>query len=286
MTDTTYQPTDFASGLSAPGNLKAFARAGFPAGFVATLMSARTRSLVAGYVELGGEVFIDSGAFSMKVPDFAPVMECYLELASTIQDDEARGRLSIVAPDVVGDQVATLELLAKWAPVLQVLEDSGVRILIPLQKGELKNGDLFEAIDEAVNSMNWTPAFPCKKAATSPEEILEFVERTWVEDLHCLGLGGDKLTELARQVREICPQTRVTGDSNKLRAMVGDGRQASAPLQEDDGRGRGDPGRPRRGPPGGLRLGPRGNDGQREAPGQGHPDRGALHGRKKSGRHG
>jgi len=220
--------TDYASGLSRPGNLLPFARAGYPAGFVAGELSERMRRLVAGYAEIGGEVFVDSGAFSMDVADFAPVFEVYLELASGLSD-EARGRLSVVAPDVVGDQAATIELLAKWAPVLQVLVDAGVRVLVPLQKGELSGPELFGAIDEALREMTWVPAFPCKKAATTAAEIVDFCDRTWAPDIHCLGLGGEKLQELAQAIHEVSPDTRVTGDSNKLRAMVGSRR----PLHRD-----------------------------------------------------
>lgn len=222
----------FASGSNMPGEIRGLARAGADIGVAAPHIrkpSLRELLAVAGS---DVQVFIDSGAFSevtfgpegmtvvkpMTDADWQNVLGLYETLGETLGE-----QLWIVAPDRVGCQTTSLERLHRYADRVRGLRSLGVRILVPVQKGAMSQVEFAAAVDEALGFTDWLAALPCKKAATTAEEVAEFVAERSPEHVHLLGLGirSPKLNAyLAPFAEEGCTAT-VSLDSCWITANVG-----------------------------------------------------------------
>lgn len=209
----------FASGLSRPGNARPFLWAGAPVGAVAGELSPRMIAELAQYAEAGGRVFVDSGAFSTcsrgLAVDSPAILATYRELGRACSCAE---RIEVVAPDVVGDQAATLELLRMHADDLAELVDVGLTLLVPLQKGSLSGADLLQATRDAVVDLPFVPAVPFNLHAWSDLDVAEFANATRIERVHLLGASGKKL---ARVAELIDVEVELQGDANRARAWLG-----------------------------------------------------------------
>jgi len=148
-------------------------------------------------------VFCDSGAFSevkfnpstfgfdvvKPITDarWNEIMALYLRLANGLGS-----QLFVVAPDQVGSQAVTLERLARYSEQLNRIADTGARVMVVAQKGELSQADFYVAAVEAAGltgRQNVVAGLPCKKAATSAEEVAAFVSATAAPHVHLLGIG-------------------------------------------------------------------------------------------------
>lgn len=133
----------FASGMSSLSDLQGAIKARVPVGVVATaLTTAQTILTLPRYLNSGGHVFVDSGAFTAErtgePPNWDKVLSCYENLAAlTVRP----GALHVVAPDKVGDQDETLRLLAQHQPRIGALINAGVRVIVPLQVGKKSSQD-------------------------------------------------------------------------------------------------------------------------------------------------
>ncbi|MFK4136470.1 hypothetical protein ACI2KR_29975 [Pseudomonas luteola] len=91
------------------------------------------------------QVFVDSGAFEARRKgiqlDWEVVFQAYEVILN--MTDRPQG-LSIVAPDVIGDQIETLHLWQRYSLRVQTWIDAGVRVIVPLQCGNLSAGDMLE----------------------------------------------------------------------------------------------------------------------------------------------
>ncbi len=58
-----------------------------------------------------------------------------------------------------------------------------------MQKGELSHAEFAAKVDQVLGFDSWVPAMPCKKAATTAEEVAAFVEARRPAHVHLLGLG-------------------------------------------------------------------------------------------------
>ena len=227
-------PVVFASGLSRPGAARPFIRTGAPVGFVAGELSKRTmRGVARSYAGAGGQVFIDSGAFSAftkgKPVDFDEILAIYREIA---EGCACPWNLFIVAPDGLGEQSRTLELLERYRGELLELSWLGVQILVPLQKGELSGAALVGAVDDALDhSIPWIPAVPFCACPWTDEEVLDFLEETWVERLHLLGGGLEKVERIAELAAAVSPESLIQGDATRIRAWVGKGRPLEGEIE-------------------------------------------------------
>jgi hypothetical protein len=99
---------------------------------------------------------------------------------------------------------------------------TGAQLLIPLQVGELSHAEFYRAaIDTA--AVELLPALPMKKAATSAAEIVEFVAVVQPPRLHLLGMGAEnaRSTKLIRLIHHYSPNTQISMDSNRIRAVTG-----------------------------------------------------------------
>lgn len=67
---------------------------------------------------------------------------------------------------------------------------------------------------------------PSRKAVTGTADLVSFVEQCKPAHLHLLGIGAHnrRAAKLIRVIRHFSPATRISMDSNRLRAVVGKGR--------------------------------------------------------------
>tara|TARA_S200002703_G_scaffold158798_1_gene170145 strand:+ start:3209 stop:4375 length:1167 start_codon:yes stop_codon:yes gene_type:complete len=189
------EPTSyFASGSNRPAEIRGLSRAGADIGVVATELS---RNALNELIKLAGtdiNVFVDSGAFSevefadgefvqVRNIDFGRVLAVYEELAAALGS-----QLFVVAPDRVGCQATSLVRLFNHREQLQRLHELGAHILVPVQKGDYSQAEFARRADKFLK-FQWLPAMPCKKAATTVEELAAFVTEAKPQHVHLLGLG-------------------------------------------------------------------------------------------------
>ena len=226
--------TAFASGANQHTEMRGFARLKIPVGVSASLLSKKG---IQSLIDLNQPVMVDSGAFSEVTFDRstgAPTV------VSAITDREWRRRLSIylelaqaigpkalfVAPDRVGDQEETLRRFAIYQHELALIDATGARIIIPLQVGRLSHEGFYrEAI--SVAGVPLIPAMPLKKAVTPPSDLVDFVLSVRPPRLHLLGMGAENRNarKILRLIEHYSPETEITMDSNRLRAVTGKGRR-------------------------------------------------------------
>lgn len=220
----------FRSGASAPADFRGYVMAGHPVGVSLAEFGpgSATWDMVAGYAARGGKVFVDTGAFTSftkgQPVDWDRTVELQQRLA---RDAGPRARLHFVAPDVVGDQAASLALLARYRADMRRLIDAGHDVLVPIQRGALKPYDAWRAAADILGTDRFTAAVPSNKVAFSREELAELFDGPIKPpSVHFLGVAGNKakLAALAAVVHRRHPLAQVTSDANRIRAMTGKGR--------------------------------------------------------------
>jgi len=226
-------PIIFASGSNHQGEIRGFHKAGGHVGVAAPELNEKALQELERLAGTGTKVFLDSGAFSEveERPDGPPVvvkpitdaewrkrLATYQRLAKRL-----KGQLYVVAPDLVGNQEATLERLARYAPEMRELQRQGVHILAPIQFGPVSPGAFYWKAAWALGFPP-TPAFPLKKAALwTPEDVGQFVGLVKPHEIHLLGLGAKskKGPAYLDAIHEANPATQVSQDSNLISAAVG-----------------------------------------------------------------
>ena len=227
----------FASGSNRPADISALSKVGADIGVAAPELS------IAGEAHLhtlaGSDVlvFVDSGAFSeVTITDdgievtnlisdaqWQQTMELYMRLANSLGS-----QVWLVAPDMVGNQTETLIRLSRYRDYLLHCIELGARVLVPIQKGDMSQAEFAVKVDEKLGSDQWVPALPCKKAATSPEEVREFLmTRPFERHVHLLGLGirNPKIREYLAPFVDVSRSTTVSLDSCWIAANVGRGKK-------------------------------------------------------------
>lgn len=197
-------PIYFASGTNHPGEIRGFVEEGQPIGTVATdecnIVCRRELERLAG---TGVPVFIDSGAFSEVKEKIVGGQFAGFDIVKPITDEQWRERLGFykhlgrilgpqlyaVAPDRVGDQEVTLERLARYADDVRELQEMGVRIMVPLQRGPMPLPEFDQRVQRILGNEDYLVAFPMKKGATDPATISAFLDYRRPRAIHLLGLG-------------------------------------------------------------------------------------------------
>jgi hypothetical protein len=224
----------FASGSNRTSDIRGFVEAGVPVGVdVNELSSASIHELE----ELAGKkipVFVDSGAFGEvkwnaekgKLEPVKPITDAEWNRRLDIYDrlaDKLGKQLTVVAPDRVGDQAETLARLAKYSDRIKALRAKGVRVVVAVQRGDVPMADFFEQAKRSAGVDDLIPAMPMKKAAATPEMVVEFAGKVKPKEIHLLGMGATarEFEGLARSIAQVSPETKITSDANRLRAMAG-----------------------------------------------------------------
>lgn len=188
----------FASGSNRPGEIAALSKVGADIGVAAPTVSPAAEKELHALAGSDVLVFIDSGAFSEV--KFGPDG---VEIVKPITDADWRKRLGMyerlattlgsslycVAPDQVGSQTVTLERLARYREEVRRIYALGARVLVAVQKGELSQAEFAAKVDAVLGFDGWVPALPCKKAATTADEVAAFVRDRKPRHVHLLGLG-------------------------------------------------------------------------------------------------
>ena len=181
-------------------------------------------------------VFVDSGAFGevdrnlnvvkpISHLQWRRILALYLRLARVLRE-----RLTIVAPDRVGDQVKTLSRMSTYAEDIYECVSLSSRALVPIQKGAFSMAEFYRHALEVLGADDplYVPAIPMKKDATSLTELAQFVQEAQPHEVHLLGIGpgNRKFSEISR----ICRGVPFTCDSNVLTAAVGRVRSGARAL--------------------------------------------------------
>jgi hypothetical protein len=223
----------FASGMSNVTDVLALTKARHPIGAVAGLLrtpghageSTRAMGLLVDAISSGIPAFVDSGAFnafrSGETLDWQHVLGVYRDLGEAIPV-ERRHLLSVVMPDIVGDQAGTLALQRTFEPEIRVLQDMGLTTMLAIQRGERDPVAVYRDLVEVFGD-RFVAALPCNERAFSNDAVLDFASRAHPPRLHLLGRVRESRRILSH-LTLFAPDTVVSADANRLRAKVGEGR--------------------------------------------------------------
>lgn len=232
------KPLAYASGMSRKGDLKAAIESPAGVGTVITELSKPGMRQVVDAVKDGKEVFVDSGAFAafkaaLKAgrlnetrADFNDVLSRYDELAKLLEETEYRDRglVMFVAPDVVGDQTATLELLEQHAERVMAWMDKGIEVIVPFQKGPLKQSEMYKRVAEILQGTGFVVGIPSNAEALSSQDLAELLRQPYKPDrLHILGaVNSRRMDERMAIIREeyVDEVPGVTADANLIRSKM------------------------------------------------------------------
>lgn len=210
----------FHSGMSARSDLRAAVDEGVAVGVVATLLDvAKTILVLPRHLDAGGAVFIDSGAFAAfqkgGLVDWYKVFGVY-ESVLTMTDKP--GGLSIVAPDVIGNQLATLALWEAHAARVSTWISGGARVIVPLQRGELSADVMLAHAKRIFQTDRFCAGVPSNLEAMSAEDCATLHHH----DFHVLGrviLTSDLAVKL-RALLANNPAATYTADANWMRSRI------------------------------------------------------------------
>ena len=231
----------YASGMTRPGDLKAAIESSKGAGVVATELTPTTINQIVEAVKKGKEIFVDSGAFSafkaaMKAgkanatkADFDKVFDKYAQLVLKIIGAGAtyaqRGLVQLVAPDVVGDQRQSLDLLREHADTVKQWINEGFEVIVPFQSGELSQSELYDEVTDILGTNEFVVGIPSNAKAMSTAEFRELLTAHKPERIHVLGaVKSGRMQERMKVIRQAyaneLEMPGVTADANLVRAKA------------------------------------------------------------------
>jgi len=189
----------------------------------------------------GSDVFVDSGAFRLANQEsksgseltlnFDGVFNVYFDLAFKIPDTS---RLTVCAPDILGNQSESISLQLHYQDKLKYLIGAGVKIMFPIQKGELDLEIIYNQLCETFGSEMIIIGLPAATAAIPHDELVEFLVKTKPRAVHILGANKNK--KIVKRALYASPNTIFSCDANRTAAYVGQGcalTELHADLLED-----------------------------------------------------
>jgi len=234
--------TFFASGSNHSGEIRALAL--IPGAHVGVVAECVTDACPLARAELdrfaltGRRVFIDSGAFSeIKFGPTGPVVvkpltdEHWLKVFGVYAEQALMhgSNCYVVAPDMVAFQAESLERLATYADDVRGIAALGATVLVPIQKGKLSMAEFYRQAFAILNAgdpdggVEFRPAIPMKKDATSLADLAEFCRTIQPAAIHLLGIAPDtKQGRAAIQcVRDNAPACEISCDACLIKRWVG-----------------------------------------------------------------
>ena len=228
----------FKSGSSARADVLGYIDVKDPIGITAIDASAPVRKIIGNYASKGGKVFVDSGAYrnfrarerdtSVAPIDFDDVFERY---HSIVDNCTNTANLIMAAPDEVGKQDVSFDLLVEYAREVKLLAKRGVKIMVPLQKGELSISDYYRRCKELLN-FEFIVGLPSNAKALSRAEVFAFVEETKPPEVHFLGCSE---STLVHEAKHKSPSTEFSCDATKIRKHIGQGQLLTEMQQQQCG---------------------------------------------------
>lgn len=230
----------FASGLSRINDFSVAAWAGHAIGVeVGELSEAAMRALARVVVDYGTPIFVDSGAFGVFMRqlrggtcaplDFDQVLSRYDDLIEAIGEyNVAEERIVpplLVMPDVVDDQLASIDLIRKHSQWIRAgcFYTGLSRQIIPIQRGPLPLAEAYRRLVEIVGDDRWTVGVPSNAAAITPQEFTAFLAEAKPPSVHILGaLADSRLNPRLSQILDsgIADTVTITADGNPLRSII------------------------------------------------------------------
>ena len=238
--------TWYASGTNTPAQIEAWGP-WTPLGTAATLRGKDGRRVVLGQASIraqianGADLFCDSGAFGeltsgvrMGPSAWDQVFGVYDQLA------ELGSKLTVVAPDKIGDAHETLVRLALYRDRLRALHRRGVRIMCVVHRG---NGSLSDTLRDIKGTLGFMPVvgIPSNKMPITDAEMVTLLrDHPDVRQVHLLGMGKNRLRRQngisypsrIAALRSLGRPLVVTCDSARIKAMVGQGKRLTVAQQE------------------------------------------------------
>lgn len=219
--------TTYRSGSSARADILGYMRAKSPIGICILDASSPVRALVASYVSQGGHVFIDSGAYrvfrkTLKDPKTPPINfnKVFALYRDVINQCDSHEGLIVVAPDEVGKQQNSYDLLVQYHQNIEEFHQQGVSIMVPMQKGALSIEEHYNRCRELLG-FDFIVGLPSNAEALSPKETFDFVQAVNPSRVHFLGCAE---TALVHEAKFKAPLTHFSCDATKLRKHIGKGR--------------------------------------------------------------
>ncbi len=236
-------PIFFRSGLSSVADFDAARKAHVPAGVTSDRVSERVEEKLTMALRFGcARLFIDSGAFGsfkrgevLSPEGFEHHLALCERLAATAsnagQNEDAAtfvGSLHFVAPDVVSNQEATLQLLRQFADRLHALAQVGV-VIVPLHKGARSLSALFSEVKALIGGGRICAGLPFNAAALSVEETMSFLREARPERIHFLGAALSRRFQdgVLAEVTDAYPETEVSYDAAVVRNICDELRATS-----------------------------------------------------------
>ncbi|MGP4929254.1 MULTISPECIES: hypothetical protein [Pseudomonas] len=146
--------------------------------------------------------------------------------------------LSIVAPDVIGDQVGTLKLWTEHAERVRGWVEKGVRVIVPLQRGRLRAAEMLALAKQPFGTDRFCAGIPSNLEAMSADDCSTLHH----SDFHILGrvVMTNDLIEKIGALKANNPDANYTADANWLRARTRKISIEANTLAPDRSRGMGD----------------------------------------------
>lgn len=182
-------------------------------------------------------VLFDSGAFS-EVEFSAEMGRLVVARPLTDADWQERFRLYrwaaatfgrralVVAPDLVGDQLATLARMERYAREVRRIAARGASVVVPVQKGALPMPEMLARCAAILDLPHdqIVVGVPMKKDATGMADLSGLAAALPARPrVHLLGLGPEsrRFHLAVATIRARRPDARITSDSVTLRRLVG-----------------------------------------------------------------
>lgn len=193
----------FCSGATRPAEIDGLLRIAHPLGVVATEASGPCLATLAKLSYQGYPIFVDSGAYGLQQKastsgapadalDFDEVFRVYELLVRNASSARPANHLWLVMPDVVGNQRATVAVLARYLHRIKPLLAAGAELIVPLQAGGPDALPLSEAVEELFQLVGCRqirlgiPSANARALKALPNELLAQVVHT---RFHILGMA-------------------------------------------------------------------------------------------------
>lgn len=222
----------YGSGANRPADFAAQKQAGVRSGVEANQLS---KPMIEEIAKSGTPVFVDSGAFGAfkkgETVDFGKIYDTYEEISGKAGKPVMR----FVAPDVVGDQAATLKLQKEYAARTKKLIEQGQEALVPVQKGNLRPRQVVEQIRQVLGTDNFTVAVPANEAAFTENDLRDLM-RARPKRIHLLGVAQNrkKLDKLTRVIRAFVSDAEISADGNLIRSVTDKAFAAETKARKDE----------------------------------------------------
>lgn len=189
------------------------------------------------HVANGGTLFIDNGAFGLykkgKTVPFEGKNNAFEVIDSIVYESELHGagvapenrkNVTVVMPDVIGDQQGTLELQSKHKEKIHEYIDAGFDVIIPMHQTEskTKRGDdrtldnVYDGLVAEFGEGNFRVGVPSNKAAINLKDFTGLVENKKPAKIHLLGKSKSSADGLAKikAAAKVSRNTEVSVDSS------------------------------------------------------------------------